>query len=88
MGNNKITNAGAVLWKVVNPAGGVSSGYKAAGTINASGADFAEWVDWAGPQPDMGSIVKYRGAYVWADSPCVSTRAGCPCYKFSISPKW
>jgi hypothetical protein len=40
----------------------------AAGTINASGADFAEWVDWEGPIPAMGSIVMYRGVYVVVSS--------------------
>jgi hypothetical protein len=41
----------------------------AAGTVNASGADFAEWVDWQGPKPEMGSVIKYRGAYVVVSSP-------------------
>ncbi|MBL8022652.1 MAG: hypothetical protein JNK54_00015 [Elusimicrobia bacterium] len=36
----------------------------AAGTINANGADFAEWVDWEGPKPEVGSIVFYKGVHV------------------------
>ncbi len=48
---------------------GTSRSINAAGTVNASGADFAEWVDWTGSQPDMGSVIKYRGSYVVVSSP-------------------
>jgi hypothetical protein len=41
----------------------------AAGTVNASGADFAEWVDWSGPKPEMGAVVFYKGTYVVVSSP-------------------
>ncbi|MBK8576389.1 MAG: hypothetical protein IPN90_12170 [Elusimicrobia bacterium] len=55
---------------------GTNRSINAAGTINASGADFAEWVDWEGPQPDMGSIVKYRGAYVVVSSSATAAFVG------------
>ena len=48
---------------------GTSRSINAAGTINASGADFAEWVDWSGPKPVMGSVILYRGSYVVVSSP-------------------
>jgi hypothetical protein len=41
----------------------------AGGTVNASGADFAEWVDWQGDKPELGSIVLYKGSYVVVSSP-------------------
>jgi hypothetical protein len=34
----------------------------AAGTINASGADYAEYIPWTGAQPVTGSIVSYGGS--------------------------
>ncbi len=48
---------------------GTSRSINAAGTVNASGADFAEWVDWSGPKPVMGSVILYRGSYVVVSSP-------------------
>lgn len=47
---------------------GTSRSINAAGTINASGADFAEWVDWSGKKPEMGSVISYRGSYVVVSS--------------------
>jgi hypothetical protein len=48
---------------------GTNRSINAAGTVNASGADFAEWVEWHGVKPVMGSVVKYRGSYVVVSSP-------------------
>lgn len=40
-----------------------------AGSMNAGGADFAEWVEWKnGPKPEMGSVVLYKGSYVVVSS--------------------
>ena len=47
------------------------------GTINATGADFAEWVDWpSGEKPQMGSIVLYKGSYVVVSSPFTAAFIG------------
>jgi hypothetical protein len=40
----------------------------AAGSINAIGADFAEWVEWSGVRPKPGTIVQYKGSYVVVSS--------------------
>jgi hypothetical protein len=88
-------NAGAVFWKVLNPAGGATNTFNAAnsvmyvgmdtgtsrsinaaGTINASGADFAEWIEWNGEKPQMGSVVRYRGSYVVVSSPFTAAFVG------------
>ena len=46
-------------------------------TVNATGADFAEWVDWPQPlKPEMGSIVNYKGTYVVVSSPSVAAFVG------------
>ncbi len=55
---------------------GTNRSINAAGTINASGADFAEWVDWSGPKPEMGSVVLYRGSYVVVSSPFTAAFIG------------
>jgi prepilin-type N-terminal cleavage/methylation domain-containing protein len=61
-------NAAAARLNVGADAGTTRS-INAAGTINASGADFAEWVDWTdGPKPEMGSVVLYKGSYVVVSS--------------------
>jgi hypothetical protein len=44
---------------------GTSRSINAAGTVNASGTDYAEYIPWSGPEPEPGSIVEYKGsAYV------------------------
>jgi hypothetical protein len=55
---------------------GTNRSINAAGTINATGADFAEWVDWTGPQPQMGAVVNYRGSYVVVSSPATAAFIG------------
>lgn len=39
-----------------------SRSINAAGSINASGADYAEWIPWSSPKPATGSIVTYNGS--------------------------
>lgn len=41
----------------------------ASGTINASGADYAEWIPWSGTQPSQGSLVSYQGSEYVVSSP-------------------
>ncbi len=41
---------------------GTSRSINAAGSINASGADYAEWIPWSGVKPVTGSIVTYDGS--------------------------
>jgi hypothetical protein len=54
-----------------------SRSINAAGTINASGADFAEWVDWtAEKKPEMGSVILYKGSYVVVSSPSTAAFVG------------
>ena len=48
----------------------------AAGTVNANGADFAEWVEWSGLKPQMGSVIQYRGSYVVVSSPFTAAFIG------------
>ena len=56
---------------------GTNRSINAAGTINASGADFAEWVDWPlMTQPEMGSIILYKGSYVVVSSPFTAAFIG------------
>jgi hypothetical protein len=55
---------------------GTSRSINAAGTINASGADFAEWIEWDGEKPQMGSVVHYRGSYVVVSSPFTAAFVG------------
>ncbi|MFL5815911.1 MAG: FtsB family cell division protein [Bdellovibrionia bacterium] len=60
---------GAASRLYVGADGTTGRSINAAGTINASGADFAEWVDWKkGPKPEMGSVVLYKGIYVVVSS--------------------
>ena len=40
---------------------GTNRSISAAGTINASGADYAEWIPWFAAKPDPGSIVEFKG---------------------------
>lgn len=40
----------------------------AAGTINASGADYAEWVPWEGEKPAAGTLVRHGGRYMVVSS--------------------
>lgn len=51
--------ANAVL--KVKRANSTGRSINAAGTINASGADYAEWIPWTGAKPAPGSIVQYKG---------------------------
>jgi hypothetical protein len=53
-------NAAAATLYVGKTTGGRS--INAAGTIGASGADYAEWIPWSGPKPDQGSVVVYKGS--------------------------
>ena len=56
---------------------GTNRSINAAGTVNASGADFAEWVEWlSGPKPEMGSVIIYRGSYVVVSSPFTAAFVG------------
>jgi hypothetical protein len=48
---------------------GTSRSINAAGSINASGADYAEWIPWSGPAPAQGSIVSYLGSSYVVSSP-------------------
>jgi hypothetical protein len=34
----------------------------AAGSVNANGADYAEWIPWSGDGPPTGSVVTYKGS--------------------------
>ncbi|MES2965528.1 MAG: hypothetical protein V4760_16730, partial [Bdellovibrionota bacterium] len=49
---------------------GTSRSINAAGSINATGADFAEWVPWtsASPKPEAGSLIKYKKTWVVVSS--------------------
>lgn len=40
----------------------------ASGTINASGADYAEWIPWEGERPGAGAVIKYKGSYMVVSS--------------------
>lgn len=61
-----------------------SRSINAGGTINASGADFAEWVEWSNSQiPEMGSIVKYKGSYVVISSPSTAAFIGNDSHQFA-----
>jgi len=52
---------------------GTSRSINAAGTINASGTDYAEYIPWSGPQPDQGTVVSYQGSDYIVSAP---TQAG------------
>jgi len=56
---------------------GTGRSINASGTVNASGADFAEWVDWPGSSvPQMGSVVLFKGGYVVVSSPSTAAFVG------------
>ncbi|MDE2141428.1 MAG: hypothetical protein KGJ84_03310 [Elusimicrobia bacterium] len=40
----------------------------AGGTINASGADYAEWIPWPGPHPEPGTLVRYKRTWLVVSS--------------------
>ncbi len=40
---------------------GTNRSINAAGSINASGADYAEWIPWTGAKPEAGSLIHYKG---------------------------
>lgn len=71
-GWNTAPNHDAILYVGATPSGPGPLGNRsinAAGSINASGADFAEWVEWSdGPRPEIGSVVQYKGSYVVVSS--------------------
>jgi hypothetical protein len=48
---------------------GTSRSINAAGTVNASGADYAEWIPWSGEKPVPGTIVDYQGSKMVVSSP-------------------
>jgi hypothetical protein len=51
----------------------------AGGTVNASGADFAEWVEWPdsfGAKPEMGAVIHYKGATAVVSSPATAAFIG------------
>jgi fibronectin-binding autotransporter adhesin len=54
------TGSAATLYVGKNSTTGRS--INAAGTINAGGADYAEWIPWKGTTPSIGSIVIYQGS--------------------------
>ncbi|MFL5813728.1 MAG: prepilin-type N-terminal cleavage/methylation domain-containing protein [Bdellovibrionia bacterium] len=61
------TAAGASLY--VGKDAATSRSINMAGSMNAGGADFAEWVEWKnGPKPEMGSVIQYKGIYVVVSS--------------------
>jgi hypothetical protein len=56
---------------------GTGRSINASGTVNASGADFAEWVDWPDLSvPQMGSVVLFKGGYVVVSSPSTAAFVG------------
>ena len=72
---NSYNSANAVLY--VGSDSGTSRSINASGTVNSGGADFAEWVDWPGvDQPEMGSIVLFKGSYVVVSSPRTAAFVG------------
>jgi hypothetical protein len=72
--NNVTTGANAAnAILVVAKDSGTSRSINAAGTINASGTDYAEYIPWSGLHPDQGSIVSYQGSEYVVSAP---TQAG------------
>jgi hypothetical protein len=53
-----------------------SRSINAAGTINASGADYAEWIPWSGTKPDQGTIINYEGSDYVVSSPYTAAFVG------------
>ena len=48
----------------------------AAGSVNASGADYAEWVAWPDPKPEPGTIVLHNGTPMVVSSPETAAYTG------------
>jgi hypothetical protein len=48
---------------------GTGRSINAAGTINASNADYAEWIPWTGTKPTQGSVVQFHGMSMVVSSP-------------------
>lgn len=71
---NAWSTASAVMYVAKDSSTGRS--INAAGTINNNGADFAEWVEWSGAKPQMGSVINYRGSYVVVSSPDTAAFVG------------
>lgn len=53
-------SAAAALY--VGKDGTTNRSINASGTINATGADYAEYIPWSGAKPSQGSIVSYNGS--------------------------
>jgi hypothetical protein len=63
LSTNNVTggaNAADAILKIAKDSG-TNRSINAAGSINASGADYAEWIPWSGDKPGPGSIVDYNG---------------------------
>jgi hypothetical protein len=73
-GNNSYNAANATLYVGSDSTTGRS--INASGTINASGADYAEWIPWSGAQPPQGSIVSYSGSNYVVSSPKTAAFVG------------
>lgn len=57
---NGWNSANAMLY--VAKDSGTNRSINAAGSVNASGADFAEWIPWSGVKPAVGSVITYKGS--------------------------
>jgi hypothetical protein len=66
--------SGAALYVGKNSITGRS--INAAGTINAAGADYAEWIPWSGTKPGAGSVVSYQGSDYVVSSPTTAAFVG------------
>lgn len=53
----------------------------AAGSINASGADYAEWILWPKPHPAPGAVVRHKGTYMIVSSIKTAAFIGNDLYK-------
>src|SRR3989338_8544130 len=49
-------------------ASGTSRSINAGGSINANGADYAEYINWTGAKPEPGTIINYRNTYMVVSS--------------------
>jgi len=48
----------------------------AGGTVNAIGADYAEWIPWQGEKPEPGTIINYHRTYLVVSSPQTAAFTG------------
>jgi len=58
--NNTYNSAATVMY--IGRANGTNRSINAAGSLNASGADYAEYIPWTGAKPDTGSVITYKGS--------------------------